>query len=152
MRKALDYLNMVMMIVMYLIILVQIFSREILNVSTTWSTEFGVILFTLIVLFGTPNITRERMHLKVDALYNLFPKWLKKVMEIVFSLIYIAFFIVMAAGAYRNAVDNWTVDIPTIEWCHLGWIYMLIMIATILIALAFAVNIYEDVRMLRRKE
>lgn len=151
MRRMLDRFNAGLMILMYGIILVQIVARELLRVPTTWSTEFGVILFTFIVLFGTPNTTRERNHLKVDALYNLFPAKVKKVLEIVFALLYLVFFFFMAVGAYRNAVDNWTVEIPTIEWCRLGWIYVLILFATIMIIISFAVNVYEDVKSLGAK-
>ncbi len=151
MRTLLDRFNAALMALMYLTILIQIIARVVLEIPTTWSTEFGVILFTFIVLFGTPGVTRERAHLKVDALYNLFPRRLKLVLDIVFALLYIAFFFFMAAGAYGNAAENWMMDIPTIEWCHLGWIYLMVFLATVLIILAYLETIREDVRELFRR-
>ncbi len=148
MRKALDWFNGILMVLMFLTIFIQIAAREIFSLPTTWSAELGIMLFTFIVFYGLPCITRERTHLRVDALYQLFPKWGKTLSDLACGFVYIAFFLYLAWGAYENAVDNWDVQIPTFEICHLGWVYAMMLLATVIhIAFQF-INIYEDGRQL----
>ena len=132
------------MIVMFFIILIQIVARIILGVPTAWSVELGIIVFTLIVFFGMPNIARERSHLRVDALYQLFPEKMKRVVDLLCGLVYVAFFVVLAWGAYRNIEYNWDVEIPTIEWAQLGWAYLVLFLAILLNIWSLLLNIVED--------
>ena len=148
MRRFLNYFNGILMAFMFLIIFIQIFGREVLHIATPWSVEAGVILFTFIVLYGIPCVTRERMHLRVDVVYNIMTPYMKLLSDLVCGIIYIAFFLYMGWGAYQNAVDNWIVEIPTIEFIHLGWVYCVIALATVLHIVCLCINIREDWRAL----
>jgi len=146
MRKYIDYVNGFLVLLMFLTILIQIVAREILKVATSWSVETSIILFLFVVFMGIASITRERTHLRVDALYNIFPGWLQRMADIVCGAVYIVFFCAFAYGTYRNIFDNWTVEIPTIEWFRWGYVYLFIFLATLLNIGFLAVNLIEDVR------
>lgn len=145
MRKYIDRLNGVIVLLMFLTILVQITFREFLRIPTAWSMETSIILFVFTVFTGIASITRERTHLRVDAFYNICPRWLQRGMDIVCGAGYIVFFIAFAYGCWRNIFDNWDVEIPTIEWCRWGYVYLFVFFATILNILCLAANLFEDV-------
>lgn len=148
MRKALELINGVMVFAMFVVLTIQIAGRVIFALPTTWSSEMSIILFALIVMYGLPAITLERTHLRVDSLYMLMPKKVQIFFEFICGFVYIAFFGYLAHGAYYNAIDNWVVEIPTIEWLHLGWVYLLICVATSLHIVALCQVIYEDGKLL----
>ncbi len=151
MRKYIDYLNGFLVLLMFLTIFIQITGREIFKVATSWSVETSIILFVFVVFLGIASITRERTHLRVDAFYNIFPPWLKRGADIVCGLAYITFFTAFAYGAYRNILDNWDVEIPTIEWFRWGYVYLFVFVATLIIIFYLVLNLIEDVRGTGRK-
>ena len=144
MRKYIDYLNGGIVVIMFLTIFAQIVGREILKVATSWSVETSIILFVFVVFLGTASTTRERTHLRVDFLYNLFPAWLKRVTDVVCGVAYIVFFVAFSYGAYRNIGDNWAVEIPTIEWFRWGYVYLVVFLATLINIGYLAINLVED--------
>ena len=144
MRKYINYLAGALVAVMFLVIFVQITARLILKVPTSWSVEIGIILFLFVVFLGIASTTRERSHLRVDALHAIMPPWLRRIVDIACGLAYIAFFAAFAWGAYINAVDNWRVEIPTVEWFRWGYVYLVILLATLVNIWHLCVNLVED--------
>lgn len=146
MRKYIDYLNGFIVLLMFLTIFIQIIAREIIKVATSWSVEVSIILFVFVVFMGIASITRERTHLRVDALYNILPRWLQRATDVVCGVAYIVFFCAFAYGCYRNIFDNWSVEIPTIEWFRWGYVYLFVFFATLINIVYLALNLVEDIR------
>ena len=146
MRKILDGLNGFLILIMSMAILFQITAREILHIPTSWSVEASIILFLFVVFLGIPSITRERTHLCVDAIKVYFPAWLKRIVDICCGSAIIAFFCAFAYGAYRNVLDNWDVELPSIAWIRWGYVYLFILLATLINIWYLTTNLVEDIK------
>ena len=151
MRKYLDYLNGILMALMFTAIFFQIVARAILSVPTSWSVESGILLFAFIIFIGIASITRERSHLRVDTLVIILPAKVQKIIEFIGNVLIVVFSFFLLVGAFRNMIANWTVEIPTIEWFHWGYVYLVIVIATVITVVYQILNMIEDCRGAKNK-
>ncbi len=151
MRKYIDYLNGVLVLLMSLTIIVQILARLVIKVPTSWSVETGIILFVFVVFLGIASIMREGSHLKVDTIVELLPKPMRKILNIAGGFLILAFSIVLAVGAGRSVVSNWQVEIPTIEWFKWGYVYLVILAATLITMYYQILNIVDEIRGVKDK-
>jgi len=145
MRKYIDYLNGILVFLMFLAIFIQISARLIIKVPTSWSVETGILFFVFIVFIGIASVTRERTHLKVDALFNFLPRRIQRIVDTISSFLFIIFFLLFSVGAYRNVVANWNVEIPTIEWFKWGYVYLIVLAATVINIVYLVMNIVSDI-------
>jgi C4-dicarboxylate transporter, DctQ subunit len=68
-RRA-ENLLALMLCAMFVIFLLQIAFRYLLNLPTGWAHELSVILWLWIVLFGAAFVTRETEEIRFDIIYG----------------------------------------------------------------------------------
>jgi TRAP-type C4-dicarboxylate transport system permease small subunit len=141
MRKILDYFNGVLVLLMFLVIFIQILARLVIKVPTSWSVEAGGLFYIFVVFLGIASITRTDSHLRVDVIYNYFPGGLKKIVSIISVLLILLFLFLFSVGAYRNILANWKVGIPTIEWFKWGYVYLVILVGSVLNMFYYFLNL-----------
>lgn len=140
MKKIVDYLNSVLVLLMFVTIFIQIFARLVLKVPTSWTVEAGSIMYIFVVFIGIASLTRSNTHLRVDIVYEYLPKTMKKVVFLFSNLMILAFLVIFSVGAYRNVLSNWAVRLPTIAFLRWGYVYLVVLVATIVNTVSLVLN------------
>lgn len=82
--KNLDlYIGAISFVVMVLLIVINVILRYIFRMGISWAEELTLILFTWSTYFGIVAAARYDKHVKVDILYNMFPKVVQKTIDII---------------------------------------------------------------------
>ena len=70
-----------------------VISRYILNNPVAWSNEVATISFTWTVFLGAAAAWKNNKHIHLDLAYNIMPKFMKKISDLLRSIILSIFFI-----------------------------------------------------------
>ncbi len=119
-----------------LLVTVEVFLRKVFNVSIGGADELSGYAFGMATSLGFAYALFERAHIRVDALYNLFPNSLK-IMANLLGIILLAGFTgvicVMAWGLVADTISHNSHSItpmrtplalPQIPWL-IGWLFFL---------------------------
>lgn len=105
---------------MTLVTFINVVLRYGFNDSLTWGLEATTFLFAWLVLFGISYSVKVTAHLGVDALTNLFPVHVRRVLAIIAATICVAYAFLLTKGAW----DYWAnfANLPQTEgrWFPLG--------------------------------
>lgn len=82
-------------LLMTVIVILQVFSRYILNHSLFWSEELSRYLLVWLTFLGASVAYRRNMHPGVDFLYSRMPRELKRYSRILVHILSLVFFLVM---------------------------------------------------------
>lgn len=77
-NKLEEWLAGSLFMLMFAILIVQIFSRQILGSPLTWSEELARLIFVYVGMLGVSLGIRNRQHIYIDFLYDKFPPKMKK--------------------------------------------------------------------------
>lgn len=138
--KVLYYLCALIMMIMFLDVLYQVIARLILKVPSTWTVEVGRVSFQAIVFLGMPILIYEKGQMVISTVHSkLKGRALFVVDAISFGLLC---FVILAMiwGSGQRMVDQWSVEIPTVEWMHMGYLYLVMFVGSILMLVAYVSN------------
>ncbi len=79
-----------MLAVLFVLFILQIVFRYILNLSSGWAYELSAILWVWIVLFGASFVLRKRDEVRLDIIYSSVSSRIRRAMTVVFALATIA--------------------------------------------------------------
>ena len=106
---------------MTLITFANVVARYVFNANILWALESTVFLFGWLVLLGASYAVKKNAHLGVDAVVEIVPPAVRRVLAIVSVLVCIAFSILLLKGAW----DYWAnfANLPQTEgrWFPLGF-------------------------------
>lgn len=95
MRKVLDKIMKVLagasLLVMFLLVVWQVFTRYILNEPSTWSEELVAYLFAWSTLFGASLVVSEKGHMNIPVLVEKRSPQIQKVLAIFSELMLLVF-------------------------------------------------------------
>ncbi len=100
----------------FLIILAQAVSRYVFNDPIIWTDEVSVTLQMLIGFLGIGYGIRTKTHIKVDTIYQKFPRKLQLVISFLFSLMFIIAAVIMVKYGIKYAVTNWNINFGTFKF------------------------------------
>ena len=128
-----------------LLVTVEVFLRKVFNVSIGGADELSGYAFGIATSLGFAYTLFERAHIRVDALYNLFPNSLK-IMANLLGIILLAGFAgvicVMAWGLVADTISHNSHSItpmrtplalPQIPWL-IGWLFFLACCVLLIVA------------------
>lgn len=135
-----------MLAALFLVFLIQIFSRYVMAEPFGWTLELCLVLWIWIVFFGCAFLVRDRDHVTFDILYLAAPRGARRVMALVAAA-------AVAIGMAVSVVPTWDwIDFlkikrsPTLP-VSMRVIYAIYAVFLVAVALRAAVGI---VRILRR--
>jgi TRAP-type C4-dicarboxylate transport system permease small subunit len=85
-----------------------IFMRYVLGQSTIWQTEFAIFSITGAMLLGTPYVLMTGGHVAVTVLPDAIGGVIKKIMQLVASLVGLSFCLALAYGAWHHLVEAYS--------------------------------------------
>lgn len=91
----------VMMSLFTLLLFFQVVMRYAFNNSLTWTEELSRYLFIWLVYMGISYSAKQKQHIKVEALMNIFPKKARPYVVIVGDVLFLAFSILIVFAGSR---------------------------------------------------
>lgn len=128
----------------------EVFARKLLNTSLGGADELSGYAFGIATSLGFAYALFQRAHIRVDALYNVFPSWLKMVSNLTGILLLAGFVGVVCVNAWGLVADTLAhnshaitpmrtpLAYPQIPWL-VGWLYFLSCAVLVIIAALWAI-------------
>ncbi len=119
------------------LVTIEVFTRKFLNVSLGGADELSGYAFGVATTLAFAYALFERAHIRVDALYNLFPKSLRVLLSLIGLSLLVGFGVVSGWMAYGLVADSLQhgsrsitpmrvpLAIPQIPWL-LGWLFFVL--------------------------
>lgn len=89
--RLLVFVSLTALLAMIVIIIYQIFSRQVLHSTPSWAEELSMLLFVWTSFLGTAYGFRRKLHIGVSFLVDLFPRKVQDALDL-FAKILILFF------------------------------------------------------------
>ncbi len=146
MKTHLERLCAVLLAVMFVVTLFQVVARVVIGMSSVWSEELARFLYVCLVFIGAAPLIRDDEHIRVGILTDRLTGRPAALLKAVIALLTLPFIAVMTQGAWTNTQMNWTTRAPTLEWLRIGYIYLVIFLAGLLMLWYLAVNLVRSIR------
>ena len=137
---------------MVALIFAQVIYRYILKAPLSWSEELASYLFSLIIFFGGVVLYRSSGHINmsmaVDAIKNRF---FKQIVVVLSHLCTVAFLLVMTWYSFPMAQEIMELEVtsPSMEWLNMGWVCMIVPVASAVSLLMMAEVVLNSLRALK---
>lgn len=121
--------------ILVLVVVWQVFTRQVLNSPSQWTTIAAQYMFVWLTLFAMTLVFGERGHIAVDVFSRLFPPKVQTVLAVLVQLSIVAFAaLILVWGGVRGASMSWSQVVPSFA-LTVGQSYVAMPIAGVLIAL-----------------
>lgn len=151
MKKLLEIVTAVVLLLMLLITVGQIVFRSILRISASWSEELAMYTFAFLVFVGAVALTEEDRHITITALTDRLSPAAQRALRVVARLVAVPFMVLFSYGAFVNTQGTWQNSLPTAEWMKIGYMYLVLLISGLLITYTLVANSIKDLLQLRRR-
>ncbi|MEM8877946.1 MAG: TRAP transporter small permease [Pseudomonadota bacterium] len=133
-----------------LLVTVEVTLRKLFNISIGGADEISGYAFGVATSFALAFALFERAHIRVDAAYNLFPRWGKLAASLIGLALLVGFGVVVSYMAWGLVADTLQfgsrsitpmrtpLAIPQIPWLA-GWLFFVVCGALIFVAALIAV-------------
>jgi C4-dicarboxylate transporter DctQ subunit len=93
-------------IIMSALLVLNVFMRAVMNNSLTFTDEAGRFLIIIVTFIGSSYAARQGRHIRMSAIYAIFPKTVRKVMMIFITLLTSAVLMILAYFAWKYTQFN----------------------------------------------
>ena len=131
---ALRWLCVVLFAALVLVVVWQVFSRQVLDSPSGWSEELAKYVFVWLSLFGAALVFGERGHIVVDIAITRAPAAAQRVVGMLMQLAILAFAgLVLIYGGTMLATNTWSIAVAGLP-ADVGPLYLALPISGVLIA------------------
>jgi TRAP-type C4-dicarboxylate transport system permease small subunit len=124
-------------------IFVDVFLRYFFNRPSIWVTEVSTYLFLYLIFLATSYALQQGLHIRVTFLLDYFGDKVRRIIDIITSLFALTFSAVLlwqtSSMTWTAFSEDWTS--PTMLNAPFGYIYISMVIGSILLVLTFLGNI-----------
>lgn len=132
--KVLYWITVVLFALLVVIVVWQIFSRQVLGSPATWTDEGARLTFVWLGLFASAFLFGERGHIAVEYVVRKLPSRGEQVIAIVVQVIVLLFaVIVLVWGGWRASQNAWNQELSALPFTF-GQMYLALPISGILMA------------------
>jgi TRAP-type C4-dicarboxylate transport system permease small subunit len=130
---------------MFVITTITVVFRVFLKISASWSEDLAQYSFIFLAFIGAAAIMEDESHIKITVLVDRLGTGLQKVFRIIGRLLMLPFLIVFTLGAYDNVKFNWVVEVSTVQWMKIGYMYLVVFISGVIMTFYVLLNLYYDI-------
>ena len=137
-KKVLDrvlyWITVVLFALLVVVVVWQIFSRQVLHDPSTWTEEGARMTFVWLGLFASAFVFGERGHIAVEFVVRKLPVGGERVVSVLVQRVVLAFaVIVLVWGGWRASQNAWLQNLSALPFT-LGQMYLALPISGALIA------------------
>lgn len=133
--QGLTWISIALFVVLVLVVFWQVFTRQVLQSPSGWTTTVSQYLFIWLVLFSVAMVFGERGHVAVDFFARLMPRPALRITSVLVELSVLAFALLgLVWGGIRGMSISFDQAIPGLP-VTVGQMYLALPIAGVLIAL-----------------
>lgn len=97
--------------VLSLVVLYEIIARYLFNAPTIWAFDLAMMISSTMFLMGAAFIQYQKGHIRVDVIFNMLPKRVRSILDIIFFLLFFFPFTgVMVWWGTKIAYSAWVAE------------------------------------------
>ncbi len=146
-RQVLELIGSSFFLLMFATILLQVFSRYVLNEPLGWTAEISVIAYLWLIFWGAAFMVGHRDQVRFDLIYNHLPPSAQRVMVMTRSLIIIGT-LLFALPANFDYIKFMEYDTTGVLEIGFDWVFAIFII---FLAALLVRSLYRSVRLLGKK-
>ena len=110
-ETVLGYMLAAMTGVAFLAVVIRrFFGGEVFGLQpSVWGLELTLYIFLFFILFGMSYVLRKGMHIGIDVLVNLLPKRLRKIPNILATVLTVIYALLLSRAGYQAYDKFWSV-------------------------------------------
>lgn len=112
-RSADDYVNAALLAVIAVVLVVQVFSRYVLNVSLGWTTELASTLLGWLMFLGAPAMLKRQSHMEI-YLFGGLRRVPQTVIRLLIELASGAFYAIVLIGSFDYVASTRFFETPAL--------------------------------------
>lgn len=131
----LNWLMVVLMALMVIFVVAQVFYRYVLLKPLSWSEELSGYIFSGVFFFGAVLLYRESRHINMSLLVDsIKSSFLQQLVALVAHLFSFFFLVVMVWYSFPMSMQilEFEVVSPSMEWLKIGYVFMIVPVASVL--------------------
>jgi TRAP-type transport system small permease protein len=145
MKKALEAVNAVVLLCMFLIVMLSVVFRVVVAVPASWTEELAQYTLIFLAFIGAAAVMRDERHIAITVLADRMGKGPRRVLNIINRLLMLPFVTIFTLGAFENMRLNWEVELPTVAWMTIGYMYLVVFLSGLIMNVYLLINLYGDV-------
>jgi TRAP-type C4-dicarboxylate transport system permease small subunit len=132
--------------VLVLVVVWQVFTRQVLSAPSTWSEELAKYIFIWLGLFGAALVFGERGHIAIDAVVRKLPQRWQRWNAVLGQVVIGAFAaLVLVYGGWQVSELAWNQNLPGLP-LNVGWLYLALPLSGVLVLFYTAYHLVAVVR------
>ena len=135
-NKLEEWLGGSLFIAMFVVLVMQIFARQIFNSPLIWSEELSRLIFVYVGLLGVSMGIRSQQHIMIDFLYAKFPKSMQKIVFTIIQILILACLIFFLYFGYDLFIKKEELEIVSLG-ISMKWMYLALPLITLLMLVRF---------------
>ena len=133
----------VVFIIIFAVVLLQVFMRFFVGSPLVWSEELARYLFVWISFIGWVLATKNKTHIRISAFTNNLPKKVKNIIGTINFILIAVFSIILGYFGYIMTIKN--LDVPTVTlFFSYAFVYAAVPFSSILILSYSILNLASD--------
>jgi TRAP-type C4-dicarboxylate transport system permease small subunit len=144
MKKALEAVNALVLLVMFVITMISVVFRVILEVPASWTEELAQYTLIFLTFIGAASVMRDEGHIAISVVIDRLGRRPRRAVRILNRLLMVPFLAVLTLGAWENTHTNWTVGLPTADWMKIGYMYLIVSASGAIMIFYILLNLYQD--------
>ena len=145
MKKALESLNAVVLLCMFVIVMLSVVFRVVVAVPASWTEELAQYTLIFLAFIGAAAVMRDERHIAITVFVDRMRRGPRRVLNIVNRLLMLPFFAIFAIGAFDNMRMNWEVELPTVAWMTIGYMYLVVFLSGLVMIFYLLMNLYREI-------
>ena len=121
-RNFEEYVGGFLFTLMFLVLLLQIFFRQILNQPLVWSEQLSMTMFVYIALLGVSSCIKHSDHVGIDMLVGKFPPVINLLFEILKDVVILICIIFMMKIGYSLTMRKMPIELVALGISS-AWVY-----------------------------
>ncbi len=141
MKRTIEYLVGVILLLMFFLTFFQVLARTVFHISAVWSEELARLTYVCMVFLGAAVLIKDDGLIRVTALVDRIGKRAGGILRFITDLAIVPFIIVVTWGAWTNARLNWNTFAPTVDWLRIGYVYLVVFISGLIMLWYLVLNL-----------
>ena len=134
--KLEEYIGGSLFVVIFAILVLQVFFRQVIRTPLVWSEELARLIFVYVAMLGISIGIRKQQHIFIDFLFTRFSSVVQKVIFTISQIIIFACIICMGWFGKYLVAKKWIFEIVTLNVSS-GWMYLAMYAISFLMMIRF---------------